>query len=143
MKRIIALILLVGASLQAQEQALTSAAYTSYGQMIYWKSLTTAEKKVFLHAFLYRTYEIGMQLNDSKQLKKVARQFQSEIVEPVLTIFANSTENQKDDLIFWIDKFYRNDLNKEKPFYAALLYAWEKLQTGQKSLYDTVKEQLE
>ena len=33
--------------------------YTSYGQMIYWKTLKLDEKKVFLYAYLYRTNAVS------------------------------------------------------------------------------------
>lgn len=136
-------ILLLGSWLVAQEAPLSNEDYTAYGQMIYWKSLTTTEKRVFLHAFLYRSYEVYSQLKDNPKLKNVAPLYQEELLRPVVAIFGELTSSQKDNLIFWIDKFYRNDFNKTKSFYEALQYAYKKVKTGDKSLYETVKEQLE
>ena len=113
---------------------------TNYGQMIYWKSLTQAEKKVFLYAYLFRTYEILEEVKSERELKSVAKPFQKKIADPVFDLFRNFDENQKNDLIFWIDKFYRNDVNKDKPFGDALRYAGEKLGTGSKSLRSMFKE---
>ncbi|MFH1212805.1 MAG: hypothetical protein V1681_01845 [Candidatus Neomarinimicrobiota bacterium] len=113
---------------------------TNYGQMIYWKSLTQSEKKVFVFAYLYRTYETLEQVKSDKYLKSDTKLFQKNIAEPVFDIYRKIDENTKDDLIFWIDKFYRNDVNKDKPFSDALRYAGEKLGTGSKSLRGNFKE---
>jgi|UPI0003631D38 hypothetical protein len=142
MRRLL-IIFVLGGWLMAQDIPLSQTDYTAYGQMIYWKSLTTPEKKVFLHAFLYRSYELYNQLQANPKLKNVAALYNEELLQPVLAIFSDLTADQKDDLIFWIDKFYRNDFNKTKSFYEALQYAHHKVQGGNKSLYETVKEQLE
>lgn len=141
--RPIGLFLLLAGWLCAQEAPFSAADYTAYGQMLYWKSLTTAEKKVFLHAYLYRTYELATQVKEHPKLKNINSLFRSELVDPVMAIFQDLDEKQKDDLLFWIDKFYRNDYNKTEPFHQALLYAFEKIKSKPQSLYETVKEQLE
>jgi|GEM_PF-511780 len=113
---------------------------TNYGQMIYWKSLTPAEKKVFLYAYLYRTYETLQQVKTERDLKSAVRPFQKKIADPVFDIYRPVDEAQNDDLIFWIDKFYRIDLNKDKSFGDALRYASEKMKTGSKSLQELFQE---
>ncbi|MCK9484571.1 MAG: hypothetical protein M0R34_09420 [Candidatus Marinimicrobia bacterium] len=113
---------------------------TNYGQMIYWKSLNTAEKKVFLYAYLYRTYETLQQVKYERDLKSASKVFQKKIADPVFNIYRQIDESLYDDLIFWIDKFYRIDLNKDKSFNAALRYASEKMKTGSQSLHELFKE---
>jgi len=113
---------------------------TNYGQMIYWKSLTKAEKKVFLYAYLFRTYETLEQVKDVRELKSVVKPFQKKVADPVFDVFRNIDEKQKDDLVFWIDIFYRNDLNKDQPFGEALRYAAGKMKTGSRSMQDIYKE---
>lgn len=113
---------------------------TNYGQMIYWKSLTKAEKKVFLYAYLFRTYETLEQVKDVRELKSAVKPFQKKVADPVFDIFRNIDEKQKDDLVFWIDIFYRNDLNKDQPFGEALRYAAGKMKTGSRSMQDIYKE---
>jgi len=114
----------------SQKAKMKPSEITHFGQMIYWKSLTPSEKKVFLYAYLYHTYEILEQVKHDKNLKSCAKQFQQKIADPVFDIFAQLTDSQKDDLIFWIDKFYRIDSNKDQPFSEALRYANEKMKAG-------------
>ncbi|HPC35749.1 MAG TPA: hypothetical protein P5268_02355 [Candidatus Marinimicrobia bacterium] len=114
----------------SQKAKMKPSEITHFGQMIYWKSLTPSEKKVFLYAYLYHTYEISEQVKQDKNLKSCAKQFQKQIADPVFDVFAQLNESQKDDLIFWIDKFYRIDSNKDQPFGEALRYASEKMKAG-------------
>jgi len=114
----------------SQKAKMKPSEITHFGQMIYWKSLTPSEKKVFLYAYLYHTYEILEQIKHDRNLKSCSKQFQQKIADPVFDIFAQLTDSQKDDLIFWIDKFYRIDSNKDQPFSEALRYANEKMKTG-------------
>ena len=114
----------------SQKAKMKPSEITHFGQMIYWKSLTTSEKKVFLYAYLYHTYEILEQIKHDRNLKSCSKQFQQKIADPVFDIFAQLTDSQKDDLIFWIDKFYRIDSNKDQPFSEALRYANEKMKAG-------------
>jgi len=114
----------------SQKAKMKPSEITHFGQMIYWKSLTPSEKKVFLYAYLYHTYEILEQIKHDRNLKSCSKQFQQKIADPVFDIFAQLTDNQKDDLIFWIDKFYRIDSNKDQPFSEALRYANEKMKAG-------------
>jgi len=114
----------------SQKAKMKPSEITHFGQMIYWKSLTPSEKKVFLYAYLYHTYEILEQIKHDRNLKSCAKQFQQKIADPVFDIFAQLNESQKDDLIFWIDKFYRIDSNKNQPFSEALRYASEKMKAG-------------
>ena len=114
----------------SQKAKMKPSEITHFGQMIYWKSLTPSEKKVFLYAYLYHTYEILEQIKHDRNLKSCSKQFQQKIADPVFDIFAQLTDSQKDDLIFWIDKFYRIDSNKDQPFSEAHRYANEKMKTG-------------
>jgi len=114
----------------SQKAKMKPSEITHFGQMIYWKSLTPSEKKVFLYAYLYHTYEILEQIKHDRNLKSCSKQFQQKIADPVFDIFAQLTDSQKDDLIFWIDKFYRIDSNKDQPFSEALRYASEKMKAG-------------
>lgn len=114
----------------SQKAKMKPSEITHFGQMIYWKSLTPSEKKVFLYAYLYHTYEILEQIKHDRNLKSCSKQFQQKIADPVFDIFAQLTDSQKDDLIFWIDKFYRIDSNKDQPFSEALRYANEKMKAG-------------
>lgn len=117
--------------------------YISYGQMIYWKALRLDEKKVFLYAYLYRTNEILNQFKESKKLKPCADTYKKVIVDPLFEVFSDLDEKKKEELIDWIDIFYRSDLNKEKIFYSALMYAFEKVKSGRESLYDIYKKAYE
>jgi len=114
----------------SQKAKMKPSEITHFGQMIYWKSLTPSEKKVFLYAYLYHTYEILEQIKHDRNLKSCSKQFQQKIADPVFDVFAQLNESQKDDLIFWIDKFYRIDSNKNQPFSEALRYASEKMKAG-------------
>jgi hypothetical protein len=113
---------------------------TNYAQMIYWKSLTKDEKKVFLYAYLFRTYEMLEQVKGLPEMKSAMKPFKKKITDPVFDLFRNLDEKQKDDIVFWIDIFYRNDLNKDQPFSAALHYASEKIKTGYKSMQDIYRD---
>jgi len=113
---------------------------TNYAQMIYWKSLTGDEKKVFLDAYLFRTYETLEQVKGLPEMKSALKPFRKKIADPVFDVFRNLDENQKDDLVFWIDIFYRNDLNKDQPFGEALRYAAGKMKTGSRPMRDIYKE---
>jgi hypothetical protein len=113
---------------------------TNYAQMIYWKSLTKDEKKVFLDAYLFRTYETLEQVKRLPEMKSAIKSFQKKIADPVFDLFRPLNEKQKDDLVFWIDIFYRNDLNKDKNFYEALRYAGEKMKVGHRSMHEIYQE---
>ncbi len=117
--------------------------YMSYGQMIYWKALKLDEKKVFLYAYLYRTNEILNQVKENRKMNLCSEEFKSSVADPVFKIFSALDEKKKEDLVYWIDTFYKSDFNKEKTFYGALVYAFEKVKTGKKSLYDTYKDTYE
>jgi hypothetical protein len=143
MKRII--LLLVGLTLlgilPAQELIKSKDFdYTSYGQMIYWRALNPAEKKVFLHAYLYRTHEITGLMKSNRQLTSVAAKYSEELADPVYTIFGGLDEEQKNNLIYWIDTFYQNEFNQEQNFYEALKYAYDKVKNGQESLNDIYRK---
>jgi hypothetical protein len=114
--------------------------YTSYGQMIYWKALNPAEKKVFLHAYLYRTHEITGLMKANRKLKSVAAKYSEELADPVYTIFRDLDEDQKNNLIFWIDTFYQNEYNQEQNFFEALKYASDKVKSGSKSMNDIYRK---
>jgi len=114
--------------------------YTSYGQMIYWKALNPAEKKVFLHAYLYRTHEISELMKSNRRLKSVATKYRAELADPVYTIFRDLDEEQKNNLIYWIDTFYQNEYNREQNFFEALKYASGKVKSGSESLNDIYRK---
>lgn len=114
--------------------------YTSYGQMIYWKALNPAEKKVFLHAYLYRTHEITGLMKSNRKLKSVATKYSEELANPVYAIFRDLDEEQKTNLIYWIDTFYQNEFNHEESFYEALKYASGKVKSGPESLNDIYRK---
>ena len=101
--------------------------YTSYGQVIYWNALDSLEKRAFLHSYLYRTYEIMIQIREDSQLKSCAKTFEKNIAMPVFNGFSNLEKSDKDNLIGLIDSYYKNNLNREKPFYKALYYAFENI----------------
>jgi len=113
--------------------------YTTYGQMIYWKALTLEEKKVFLHAYLYRTYEIGNELKQDRKLKSAAPRYSAEIAEPVYKVFRDLDETGKEDLIYWIDTFYKHEFNHKESFNKALPYAFRKLKSGTETMNDVYK----
>jgi len=113
--------------------------YTTYGQMIYWKALTPEEKKVFLHAYLYRTFEIGNELKQDRKMKSVAPRYATEIAEPVYKVFRDMDETGKDNLIYWIDMFYQHEFNREESFNKALQYAFRKLKSGSETMHDVYK----
>ncbi len=103
--------------------------YSSIGQMIYWRTLSTSEKKVFLHTYLYRTNEILKEMQDARTLRHCTPAYKQEILEPLVTIYAQLDSLQKNNLIYWIDTFYKSELNHGKDFKAALDYAYRKLQS--------------
>ena len=113
--------------------------YTTYGQMIYWKALTFEEKKVFLHAYLYRTFEIGNELKQDRKMKSVAPRYATEIAEPVYKVFRDMDETGKKNLIDWIDVFYQHEFNREESFNKALQYAFRKLKSGSETMNDVYK----
>ena len=113
--------------------------YATYGQMIYWKALIPEEKKVFLHAYLYRTYEIGNELKQDRKLKSAAPRYATEIAEPVYKVFRNMDETGKNNLIYWIDTFYQHEFNREASFNKALHYAFRKLKSGPETMHDVYK----
>lgn len=113
--------------------------YTTYGQMIYWKALTPEEKKVFLHAYLYRTFEIGNELKQDRKMKSLAPRYATEIAEPVYKVFRDLGETGKNDLIDWIDVFYQHEFNREESFNKALHYAFRKLKSGSETMHDVYK----
>ncbi len=113
--------------------------YTDYGQMIYWRAMNLEEKKVFLHAYLYRTHEISKEMRQSRKLKSSANRYVSEIADPVYKIFRDLDEKQKSDLIFWIDTFYQREFNREESFINALDYASKKLKSSDKTMNDVYK----
>jgi len=117
--------------------------YTSYGQMIYWKTLKLDEKKVFLYAYLYRTNEILNLVKENRKMNLCSEEFKKSIANPVFKIFSALDEKKKENLIYWIDTFYRTDFNKGKTFCDALVYAFEKVKVGKRSLYDTYKDTYE
>jgi len=114
--------------------------YTSYGQNLYWRALNLSEKKVFLHAYLYRTYEIQCHLEESKKEKKYSDQFKKKFTDPLFDMFSGMDETKKEEFIYWIDVFYQNDFNREKPFLDALIYAAGKHETKKRTLLDIFKE---
>lgn len=128
--------LLLSTYIIAQDTLRPPVDYTNYGQMIYWKTLTPAEKKVFLFAYLYRTHEINNQVKADKQLKTQAGIFDKQIARPVFETFAALDSTGKEAVVFWIDKFYRNDFNKDKSFNEALRYAHIKIASGDKALHE-------
>jgi len=135
---ILMLIMLYG--VQAQELGQSKDFdYTTYGQMIYWKALTPEEKKVFLHAYLYRTFEIGNELKQDRKMKSVAPRYATEIAEPVYKVFRDMDETGKDNLIYWIDMFYQHEFNREESFNKALQYAFRKLKSGSETMHDVYK----
>jgi len=101
--------------------------YSSYGQMIYWKTLTLEEKKVFLYAYLYRTNEILEQMKKSYKFQAVMNDFKKEITEPVFNIYDDLDKVKKEKLIGWIDIFYKSKFNHDKPFFHAIVYAFRKI----------------
>lgn len=134
------LIIAFGVPAPAQKPApIKNVDYAAYGQMIYWKALTREEKKVFLHAYLYRTHEIEKELQASRKLKSVTPRYQTEIAEPLFAIFRNLDENGKNDLIDWIDTFYQHEHNHKESFHKALRYAYRKLQTGAETMHDVYR----
>lgn len=143
MRRHIFVLVLIGAlgfPVRAQEPARgKNIDYTAYGQMIYWKALTREEKKVFLHAYLYRTHEIEKELQASRKLKSVTPHYHAEIAEPLFAIFRNLDESSKNDLIDWIDTFYQHEHNYKESFQKALRYAYRKLQTGSETMHDVYR----
>lgn len=143
MKRIILVLIgmmLVG-TLPAQELIQSKDFdYTSYGQMIYWKALNPTEKKVFLHAYLYRTHEITELMKTNRKLKSVATKYSAELADPVYTVFRDLDEDQKNNLIYWIDTFYQNEYNREQNFFEALRYASDKVKSGSESLHDIYRK---
>ncbi len=114
--------------------------YTSYGQMIYWRALNPAEKKVFLHAYLYRTHEITGLMKSNRKLKSVAAKYNEELADPVYTIFRDLDDDQKNNLIYWIDTFYQNEYNQEQNFYEALKYAYNKVKSGPETLNEIYRK---
>ncbi|MDD5766205.1 MAG: hypothetical protein PHW79_08190 [Candidatus Marinimicrobia bacterium] len=114
--------------------------HTAYGQSLYWRALNLSEKKVFVHAYLYRTYEIQCRLEESKKDEIFSDQFKKKFTEPLFDLFSGMDEIQKEEFVSWIDIFYQNDFNKEKPFFDALIYAGGKHETKKRSLLDIFKE---
>ncbi len=142
MKRAVLIAMIVAAFGLARAQDVIQSRdfdYTSYGQMIYWKTLTEEEKKVFLHSYLYRTHEIAQQMKRNRKLKSSAGKYVDELANPVYKIFQDLDSKKKKDLIEWIDIFYRNEFNHNESFYNALTYAFQKLKTGKESMNDVYK----
>ncbi|MBU4446730.1 hypothetical protein KJ656_16880 [bacterium] len=142
MKRAVLITMIIAAFGLARAQDVIQSrdfVYTSYGQMIYWKTLTEEEKKVFLHAYLYRTHEIAEQMKQNRKLKSSAGKYVDELANPVCKIFQDLDNKKKKELIDWIDIFYRNEFNHKENFYNALTYAFQKLKTGRESMNDVYK----
>ena len=142
MKRIVLITIIIAAFGLARAQDVIQSKdfdYTSYGQMIYWKTLTEEEKKVFLHAYLYRTHEIAQQMKQNRKLKSSAGKYIDELANPVYKIFQDLDNKKKKDLIDWINIFYRSEFNHNENFYNALTYAFQKLKTGKESMNDVYK----
>ncbi|MFA4838017.1 MAG: hypothetical protein WC703_00895 [Candidatus Neomarinimicrobiota bacterium] len=114
--------------------------YTAWGQSLYWHTLNLSEKKVFLHAYLYRTYEIQCRLEESKKEKEYSDQFKKKFTDPLFDLFSGMDETQKEEFISWIDIFYQNEFNREKPLFDALIYAAGKHETKKRSLLDVFKQ---
>lgn len=129
-------IAIVSASSAQQKSSGRDVDYTSFGQMIYWKALDTTEKKVFLDAYLYRTHEIAQLMKQDDRLQKTVKRYDEIIADPVYEIYRNLSDSKKEELIDWIDTFYRSEYHHNETFFKALEYAFKKIKTGQESLYD-------
>jgi len=127
--RMILIVLVLLSWGRAQQPAETE--YSAIGQMIYWRTLTTPEKKVFLYTYLYRTHEILKEMRDERTLRHCTPAYQNKILEPLVAIYAQLDSARKNNLIYWIDTFYQSELNHGKDFGAALDYAYAKLQAEQ------------
>ncbi|MBO8130365.1 MAG: hypothetical protein H0Z29_02480 [Candidatus Marinimicrobia bacterium] len=112
---------------------------TPLATAIYWKLLDRDSKKAFLYAYLYRTHEVYRQI-EAKDSKGDCLIFYREFISyPLYEIYTTFKDNTKDEMIKYIDKFYKMEFNYSEPFYKAIEYACEMVKVGDKTLKELVE----
>jgi len=114
--------------------------HSATASAIYWKTLSLEAKKAFLYAYLYRTHEIGLMLKESGKDYKVQEFYSKVIAEPFYEIYSGLEVGKKEEIVSYIDRFYRMEFNLDKPFFEALKYAYSMVKVGEKTLTELVEE---
>lgn len=114
--------------------------YSAVASAIYWKTLSPEAKKAFLYAYLYRTHEIDLMLKKYSQNYRIPEFYSEVIAEPFYEIYSGLEAGKVEEVVSYIDRFYRMEFNLDKPFFEALKYAYSMVKVGQKTLTELVEE---
>lgn len=102
----------------------------------YWKTLTPAEKEVFLFSYMTQTYDTYMAMKKEMGYNEITKWYYSHKAELVFGVFERLEITKISEFVGWIDEFYRHEEYIDRPFDHALAFAYRFEQAAGETIWE-------
>ncbi|MFH1852800.1 MAG: hypothetical protein ABIA75_10675 [Candidatus Neomarinimicrobiota bacterium] len=104
--------------------------------VVYWKTLTPAEKEIFLFSYLTQVYETHSNMKKQLGYNEVTTWYYNNLAELVYGVFDSLESTNIKEFVGWIDQFYNHQDFMDRPFYEALEFAFRYQQAAGESIWE-------
>lgn len=104
--------------------------------MVYWKTLTSAEKEVYLFAYLTQVYDTHTSLVREKGRGEFAKWFYKNRAELAYELLDQLKGDKLAAFVSYVDDFYGQEEFHDRPFHEAVSYAHSFSKMRGKTLLD-------
>lgn len=102
----------------------------------YWKTLSPAEKEIYLFSYLTQVFETQEELKAELGYDDITRWYYDHRAEMVYGIFEALEITDMSEFVKWIDEFYRHEEYVDQPFYEALEFAYRFQQAEGETMWE-------
>ncbi len=103
---------------------------------VYWKTLNTEQKEIFLFSYLTQVYDTHQQLIKDQGYGELTTWYYDNKAELVYGIFDQVGEVGLKEFIGWIDEYYRHKEFTARPFDEALSFAFRFQQAAGETIWE-------
>ncbi len=102
----------------------------------YWKTLSPAEKEVFLFSYMTQVFDTYNAMKSEMGHSEVTQWYYENKAELVFGVFDQLDVTNMSEFVGWIDEFYRNEEFMDRSFDEALRFAFRFQQAAGETLWE-------
>ena len=110
---------------------------------LYWKTLGSDEKEIYLYAYLTQVYDTHKSLINETGRGQFTKWYYENRAELTYNIFDLLDTTEAEKFVGWVDDFYAQPEYRERPFPEALQFAYDRSQMKGQTLLEKYESLLE
>lgn len=110
---------------------------------LYWKTLGSDEKEIYLFAYLTQVYDTHKSLINETGRGQFTKWYYENRAELTYNIFDLLDTTEAEKFVGWVDDFYAQPEYRERPFPEALQFAYDRSQMKGQTLLEKYESLLE